>query len=254
MEVIQLYSNGPLRNYSYLLCSDQGEAWVIDPFYPDQIIKELNKRNLKLQVIINTHEHSDHTQGNLELVEKFSCEVWAHPRGKGIIPGQSRTLNAHEILWFGKDEIEVWHTPGHTFAHLCLLLKDGSNPFGIVTGDTLFNAGAGNCYNGGDPETLYQSFVSYFYPLADEIKVYPGHDYLINNLKFTLSLEEANVDAQQLLKQWEGRSHQYVGDFKMEKKVNTFLRTHHQELRQLISDTATEKEVFIKLRQLRNTW
>ena len=58
----------------------------------------------------------------------------------------------------------------------------------VFSGDTLFNAGVGNCRNGGNVHDLYQTVVNIYDELDDEVIVYPGHDYLLNNLKFSKSV------------------------------------------------------------------
>src|SRR5437879_13927220 len=69
----------------------------------------------------------------------------------------------------------------------------------LVCGATLFNAGAGNCHNGGHPERLYDTFVTQLARLPDETRVFPGHEYLARNLEFTLDREPDNPDAAALL-------------------------------------------------------
>ena len=63
----------------------------------------------------------------------------------------------------------------------------------MFSGDTLFNAGAGNCHNGGHPAELFETFEKQLNALGDNTLIYPGHDYLLNNLAFTLDREPDNV-------------------------------------------------------------
>ena len=62
----------------------------------------------------------------------------------------------------------------------------------------MFNAGAGNCHGGGHPRELFGTFSRQLAVLADETLVYPGHDYITNNLSFTLDREPDNQKARQL--------------------------------------------------------
>src|SRR4029078_3343104 len=94
-------------------------------------------------------------------------------------------------------ELEVLDTPGHTRSHVCLLAHgqgDDHTP-ALFCGDRLLNAGAGNCYNGGDPGLLYETFVNQLAKLSDATRVYPGHEYMERNLAFTLDREPGNRDA-----------------------------------------------------------
>lgn len=259
MQVHQVYTESEFRNFTYLLELDSGEAIVIDP-WDDQLVNDLLlAKKLSLRAIINTHEHWDHIQGNQALVVQHGCEVWAHRNGEGKIPGLSRMLNAGERIALDHDaELLVLETPGHTEAHLCFLLLQAEKAIAVFSGDTLFNAGVGHCRAGGDPEVLYQTIAEQFMCLADDVVVYPGHDYLENNLRFTLSIEPNNPDAQIWLSKALGADPcvkpltTCIGD---EKTFNTFFRLNSLPIRQnLACQFASDKEVFVALRALRDQW
>ena len=78
-------------------------------------------------------------------------------------------------------------------SHICLLSR--TDQPALFSGDTLFNAGAGNCHNGGHPEELFETFETQLETLGDNTRIYPGHDYLLNNLGFTLDREPDNEKA-----------------------------------------------------------
>src|SRR3546814_17457403 len=84
-------------------------------------------------------------------------------------------------------------------SHVCLLSR--SDAPGLFSGDTLFNAGAGNCHNGGHPNELYHTFAEQLAKLPDTTRIYPGHDYIANNLRFTLEREPDNGKAEALLRE-----------------------------------------------------
>ncbi len=71
-------------------------------------------------------------------------------------------------------ELECLDTPGHTLSHVCLYARGGDSP-ALFCGDTLFNAGAGNCHHGGHPELLYETFSQQLARLPGTTRVYPGH-------------------------------------------------------------------------------
>ncbi len=263
MKIHQLYTHNNLRNFTYIVELNDHSAIVIDPWDENEINKQLSSLKLSLKAIINTHEHWDHTQGNLALVEKHQCEVWAHENGQGKIPGQTRLLTANELIALDPEtQLLVLDTPGHTMAHCCFLIQENSISKAVFTGDTLFNAGVGNCHNGGDPETLYETIQQHFQNLNDDIEVYPGHDYLENNLRFSLNFEPSNQIAQQWLAKVHEPNYQpghlttTIGD---EKSFNTFMRLNSQELINSLSlneeiEASTPKQVFLALRTLRNKW
>ena len=90
----------------------------------------------------------------------------------------------------------------------------------------MFNAGAGNCHNGGHPDELYKTFSRQLAKLAEETLIYPGHDYIENNLRFTLSREPDNRRAQEMLEKLTGQdpSRAYVSTLAVEREINTFFR------------------------------
>lgn len=77
-------------------------------------------RGLKLDYILNTHHHWDHTGGNEDLKSKFHCTVVGPQADKGRIPGIDTALADGESWQFGDLEMQVFDTPGHTRGHITL--------------------------------------------------------------------------------------------------------------------------------------
>ncbi len=259
MKITQLYTHNELRNFVYIIELAEQQAIVIDPWDATVINQHLKARNLTLKAIINTHEHWDHVKGNLDLVEQHRCEVWAHKNGVEKVPGLTRTLSANDSIDIDLDtQLIVLDTPGHTLAHLCFLVKENGKDTAVFTGDTLFNAGVGHCRSGGSEEILYQTIQDHFQNMDTDIVVYPGHDYLENNLKFTLNIEPSNIKAKQCLDRVlaadysAGSIQTTIGD---ERDFNTFLRLNNAEIIDHLSlDNPSSKDVFIALRGLRDKW
>ena len=247
MRIEQIYTNSPLRNFSYVIYGEDGLAYVIDPFYSQQVVEVLARLRLRVRAIINTHEHWDHTRGNVELRQQTGCEVWAHAKARQFIPDIDRTLAQDDLITLSpRHALKVWDTPGHTFAHVCMLALVDNRPTGIFCGDTFFNAGVGNCHNGGDAKTLAHTIRAKFYSLPDDVCIYPGHEYWENNLGFTLSVEPNNSRAQVLLAQVrQGKLPQAT--VALEREVNAFMRIREQD-----SNAATAE--FVRLRRLRDKW
>ncbi len=261
----QIFTDSPLRNFSYILYSeDRNKVFCIDPWDAEKISEYLKTKGLKLTHIINTHEHRDHTRGNLGLQERYQPHILAHEKAEGFIPCQNQGLKGGEkIAITDTSFLEVVDTPGHTFAHLTLLLHREKKPFAVFSGDTFFNAGVGNCHNGGDPEILYQTIYEYYRLLPDHLYVYPGHDYMKNNLGFTLRYESDNNQAKEMEKQYQKSSQ--VSTIGLEREINLFLRLDSPELRREIrhhfpnmrfegSSSNLNKQFFLALRMLRDRW
>jgi hydroxyacylglutathione hydrolase len=146
-------------------------------------------------------------------------------------------------------------------SHVCLLSH--TEVPALFSGDTLFNAGAGNCHGGGHPEALYATFASQLSRLSDATRLYAGHDYFVNNLRFTLDREPGNEPAAQRLASTVARAalDMPVTTLGEEKTFNTFFRLQNPQviagLRERfpeLPEAPTARDVFLRLRELRNSW
>ncbi len=243
-------------------CPETGEALAIDPLDHRKCLAAAKDRGWEITQILNTHEHGDHIGGNKPMIAATGAKLLAHENARDRIPGIDRGLGAGDVIKVGKTvELESLDTPGHTMSHVCLL-SHTEQP-ALFCGDTLFNAGAGNCHNGGHPNELYHTFAEQLSQLPGETLIYPGHDYIANNLRFTLDREPDNPRAPGLLAEIEDQDtgQALVTTLALEKEVNTFFRLHSPgviaRLREVFPDLPDEpdaKTVFLKLRELRNSW
>jgi len=263
MIVKQLFADNPLRNFHYLIaCPESREALVIDPLDVDRCFRAAEKEGFKITQILNTHEHWDHIGGNEEMKEKTGAAILAHHGAADKIPDIDRGLKAGDLINVGTSvTLKALDTPGHTMSHVCLLAL--ADQPALFCGDTMFNAGAGNCHNGGHPNELYDTFNQQLSSLPENTLIYPGHDYITNNLAFTLDREPDNKAAEKMLAKLEKQDahNAYVTTLAEEKQINTFFRLSNPtiiaELKKRIPDfptSPTEKDVFLALRQLRNSW
>ena len=263
MIVRQVWTGNAYRNFNYLIaCAETGEALAIDPLDHEKCFAAAKREGWDITQILNTHEHRDHTGGNVPLAQKTGAKVLAHKNAKDKIPEMARGLSAGDVIKVGRTvELEALDTPGHTMSHVCLLSR--TDQPALFSGDTLFNAGAGNCHNGGHPEALFDTFSQQLAKLRDDTLIYPGHDYIENNLRFTLSREPDNRRAQAMLEKLKGQdpSRAYVSTLAVEREINTFFRLTSPsviaKLREAFPDlpeTPDPRTVFLKLRELRNKW
>ena len=263
MIVEQIWTGNAYRNFNYLIaCEESGEALAIDPLDYEKCLAVAGDRGWSVTQILNTHEHGDHTGGNKAMVNATGASIIAHANASGRIPNMDRGVSAGDVVKVGRTvELECLDTPGHTMSHICVLSH--SDRPALFSGDTLFNAGAGNCHNGGHPNELYETFANQLESLSDSTEIYPGHDYLINNLQFTLDREPDNSAARQLVAQYEHQdpNDALVTTIAQEREINTFFRLQSptviarlQEAFPEIGPTPSSKDVFLKLRELRNSW
>ena len=264
MLVEQIWTGNAYRNFNYLIaCSETGEALAVDPLDYRKCLQSAKDRGWTITQVVNTHEHGDHTGGNAPVIEATGAKLLAHANAGGRIDGVDIGLKAGDVVSVGRTvELLALDTPGHTMSHICLLSKTDQGA--LFSGDTLFNAGAGNCHGGGHPEELYETFVSQLAELPADTLVYPGHDYITNNLEFTLDREPDNASAAELLadlRENHDPDQPRVTTLAQEKAFNTFFRlsspTVIAKLRDAfpdLSDEPSPKEVFLRLRELRNSW
>lgn len=263
MLVERLWPNNRLRNFHYLVaCPETGEALAVDPLDWKLMLSAAQARGWTITQIVNTHDHADHTAGNDALKEATGARVMAHAGAASKIGGVDRGLVAGDVIKVGRSvELQCLDTPGHTLAHVCLLSH--TDQPALFSGDTLFNAGAGNCHNGGHPQALYRTFATQLAQLPDSTLLYAGHDYLNNNLGFTLDREPGNSAAEQLLAQTRtlDAPDMPILTLGQEKAYNTFFRLQNPliiaRLRERFTDlpdAPTPEQVFLRLRELRNSW
>ena len=263
MIVEQIWTGNAYRNFNYLVaCPETGEALAIDPLDFKRCLATADERGWTITQVLNTHEHGDHIGGNKGVIRATGAELIAHKNAGGRIPNVDRGVGAGDIIKVGNTvELECLDTPGHTLCHICLLSH--TDQPALFSGDTLFNAGAGNCHNGGHPEALYETFARQLEQLGDDTLLYPGHDYLVNNLEFTLDREPDNATARELLDQCRSQdpANALVTTLAQEREINTFFRLDSAgviaRLRDQfpeLGDKPSPKEVFLKLRELRNSW
>ena len=263
MLIERIWADNPFRNYHYLIaCPETGEALAIDPLEWRRCLDVARTRGWEITQILNTHEHLDHTGGNAGLVGATGARVLAHAGAASRIGGVDRGLGKGDVVRVGRTvELECLDTPGHTLSHVCLFARTAEPA--LFCGDTLFNAGAGNCHNGGNPELLYATFAEQLAQLPDRTRVFPGHEYMVRNLEFTLDREPDNAEAIRRVasaRQLEPAS-MSITTLGEEKLINAFLRLQSPTVMARLQERFPEigvapeaKTVFLKLRELRNKW
>ena len=263
MIVEQIWTGNAYRNFNYLIaCPETGIALAIDPLDFNKCLAVAKDRGWSITQILNTHEHGDHIGGNKGVVKATGAKVIAHKNAGKRIPNMDIGVVAGDVIKVGRSvELECLDTPGHTMSHICLLSK--TEQPALFSGDTLFNAGAGNCHNGGHPEELYATFEGQLERLGDDTLIYPGHDYLVNNLAFTLDREPDNAAAQHMLAVFKDQdpNDAKVTTLAEEREINTFFRLDSPTLIGKLAEEYPElgdrpdaKAIFLKLRELRNSW
>lgn len=175
-------------NYTYLLAEGE-DAALVDPGDARVALALAAEHGVRPRWIIHTHGHADHTGGTAEVAGALGAEVLGHG-ADGAWYRPDVELAGRDAVALGALSIAVHAVPGHTPGSVLLAWRGR-----LLTGDTLFWAGCGNCRHGGDPAELARSFRSVIGRLDGALEVHPGHDYAARNLPFALALEPENAAA-----------------------------------------------------------
>lgn len=182
MKIEQIYT-GCLAQGAYYIVSEN-EAVIIDPLRETQpYLDRLEKDQVKLKYIFETHFHADFVSGHVDLSKKTGAAIvygpTANPEFEAII------AEDNQIFEVGKIKIKVLHTPGHTMeSSTYLLIDENGKETAIFSGDTLFlgDVGRPDLAQKATHMTqeelaglLYESLQNKIMPLADDITVYPAH-------------------------------------------------------------------------------
>ena len=216
-------------NYSYLIIDEENNiACVVDPSEAEPIIRYLEKTQIELKFILNTHHHYDHVGGNQKLKEKYGASVIGYKKDKERIPGIDILVNNEETWIYKNFEAKIIHIPGHTLGHICFYFYKNKVVF---TGDTLFSLGCGRIFEG----TYSQMFDSLMKlkKLPENTKVYCGHEYTLQNSKFCIAHDKNNENLKAKIsdiniKLKAGQS-TIPSTIKDELECNIFLRSHNIE-------------------------
>jgi len=210
-------------NYAYLVVQDRLAA-VVDPSQADPVLRAVDEHRVKLTEIWLTHHHWDHVGGIEPLIEECPIE---HVRGSrydaqhGRIPRQTDAFSDGDSFDFGGAQVDVFEIPGHTLGAIAFITEGN-----LFSGDTLFIAGCGRVFE-GTMEMMSRS-LGKLRSLPPDTKLWCGHEYTVNNLRFAQTIEPNNPDIARALDEAEAlraaRQYTVPGRIERELSTNPFLR------------------------------
>ena len=168
---------------AYLLgCGTLGRCAVVDPRAEDvdTYVAFASAKKMQITHVIDTHVHADHRSGGVALAKTTGAAYRLHESADVRVP--FTPLRDGEEIELGNTRVRVLHTPGHSAESVSLLvtdLKRGTDPWFVLTGDTLFVGAVGRPDLPGrareNAAQLYDSIHAKLLTLADDLEIYPGH-------------------------------------------------------------------------------
>jgi hydroxyacylglutathione hydrolase len=192
---VTCFTFNPFSENTYILSDDTKECVIIDPGCYDKAEKQqladfVEKEDLKVVRLLNTHCHIDHVLGNKFVADTYKLGLEIHEKDLDVLrsvpayapnygfPNYEEQLPASylkdgEQIKFGNTVLDIIFAPGHAPGHVVFYNKAEKVCIG---GDVLFQNSIGRTdLPGGDYDTLIQSIKTKLFTLPDDVTVYPGH-------------------------------------------------------------------------------
>jgi hydroxyacylglutathione hydrolase len=165
-------------------CAGHAKAIAVDVVAGDEgwFIEQAQGAAVDIAYVIDTHVHADHYSGGPELARRLGAPYCLHESNRGRVSFDFEALADGRRLEAGNVMVDVLYTPGHTPDSVCLLVRDmrrGSEPWFVITGDTLFVGAVGRPDLAGREHEmaamLFDSLHQRLLVLPSELEIYPGH-------------------------------------------------------------------------------
>jgi len=175
-------------NYAWLLrCSATGAVALADPPDAEAAERAIEAGGGRLDMILLTHHHGDHTAGAEALRARYGCKVVGARADAYRLPRLDLAVSEGDQVAFGAATARVIDTPGHTRGHVSFYFEAGEV---LLCGDTLFSLGCGRLLEG----TAGEMFTSLgkLAALPGGTLVCCGHEYTESNARFAVTVEPDN--------------------------------------------------------------
>ena len=238
-------------NYIYVLAGEES-CVAVDPSLAAPVLRLAGSMGLRLDQVLVTHHHADHTGGCAELKLNTDCKI-VGPRGAFGFLVDNLASDGAQIMVAGA-EFTVLSVPGHTAEDVAYYSEAEKMVF---TGDTLFIGGCGRLF-GGTAAMMWDA-MKMLRELPDDTAVYCGHEYTVENLEFASELEPGNELVFERLNEMRGLSEMNIptvpGLMGLECQTNPFLRADDPGLAELVGLSADDPvEVFAEIRRRKNKY
>ncbi len=195
MANVQSFTFNPFQENTYVVYDETGECIIVDPgmYEPHEqklLVDFIERKNLNVVRLVNTHCHIDHIFGNGFVKETYDVPFYAHQleienitravQYAGMFgvqmnesPKPDYFFDEPETVAFGNTILKLLFTPGHSAGSLSMYCEEDGF---VLSGDALFMGSIGRTdLPGGDYDTLIASIENKLLTLPDEVIVYSGH-------------------------------------------------------------------------------
>ncbi|WP_129715362.1 MBL fold metallo-hydrolase [Pedobacter sp. SYP-B3415] len=193
---LQIFTFNAYSENTYVLYDESGACVIIDAgMYSgaeqNTLTAFIRDRNLRPELLLNTHCHIDHVFGNKFVFDQWGLKPQLHEGELPVlqaVPAYAPQMGFYNYelsplpetflpesgsVTFGHSTLELIFVPGHSPAHLCFYAKDEDL---LIAGDTLFYGSIGRTdLPGGNHEQLITNIRGKLFALPDSCTVYPGH-------------------------------------------------------------------------------
>ncbi len=254
----------PAFNDNYIWCLRPAYLTgltVVDPGDAEVVLQHLKSMALRLEAILVTHHHYDHTDG----IERLQQECGSIPVfGPASSPCKSitRPLGHSKIVSLMGLTLQIIEVPGHTLDHIAYYSEQEEF---LLCGDTLFMAGCGRIFEGTAAQL--HSSLTQLAQLPGTVKVYPTHEYTLANLAFAQTIEPTNQKIAAVQQTCQELRHTGQATLPttiaQELAINPFLRLDISAVRQRVTNYAAQHlniavkdkiSCFAALRQWKNNF